>query len=134
MDRLAHGAGSLIVDTGAASKHGRAGLPVAVIGGGWAGCAAAWTLASRGIPVVLHEASGVLGGRARRVERAGLPIDNGQHLLVGAYEATRSLLRTVHGGRIDTGLHRQRLAVVPFARDAHAVRMRAPRLPPPWEM
>ena len=53
-----------------ASRRRRAGLPVAVIGGGWAGCAAAWTLASRGIPVVLHEASGVLGVRARRVERS----------------------------------------------------------------
>ena len=122
------------MNAGPQSKRGRAGPPVAVIGGGWAGCAAAWALASRGVPVVLHEAAGVLGGRARRVERAGLPIDNGQHLLVGAYEATRSLLRNVHGGRVDPGLDRQPLEVVPFARDAAAVRLRALRLPPPWNL
>ena len=122
------------MNAGPQSKRGRAGPPVAVIGGGWAGCAAAWALASRGVPVVLHEAAGVLGGRARRVERAGLPIDNGQHLLVGAYEATRSLLRNVHGGRVDPGLDRRPLGVVPFARDAAAVRLRALHLPPPWNL
>lgn len=131
---MAHGASGLTMSAGPQSQRSRAGPPVAVIGGGWAGCAAAWALASRGVPVVLHEAADVLGGRARRVERAGLPIDNGQHLLVGAYEATRSLLRTVHGGRVDPGLDRQRLEVVPFARDAAAVRLRALHLPPPWNI
>src|SRR6185295_10806302 len=63
--------------------------PAVVIGGGWAGLAAAFGLTSRGIPVVLHESAPQLGGRARRVERAGLPIDNGQHMLVGAYASTR---------------------------------------------
>ena len=36
----------------------------------------------------LFETAPVLGGRARRVLRAGLPLDNGQHLLLGAYEQT----------------------------------------------
>lgn len=131
---MAHGALGPIVIADVPSRRARAGLPVAVIGGGWAGCAAAWTLASRGIPVVLHEAAGVLGGRARRVERSGLPIDNGQHLLVGAYEATRALLWAVHGRRVDLGLHRQPLAIAPLARDAKSVRLSAPRLPPPWNL
>jgi len=39
---------------------------VAVIGGGWAGCAAAVTLADAGIPVTLFEQAKTLGGRARR--------------------------------------------------------------------
>lgn len=112
----------------------RLSAPAAVIGGGWAGCAAAWTLASRGIPVVIHEAAPVLGGRARRVERAGLPIDNGQHLLVGAYDATRSLLRAVHGGRVDAGLRREAMALVPFAPHPGAVTLRVPRLAPPWNL
>ncbi len=38
---------------------------VAVIGGGWAGCTAALTLAEAGINVTLFEASRTLGGRAR---------------------------------------------------------------------
>ena len=40
---------------------------VAVIGGGWAGCAAACTLAEAGIATTLFEASRTLGGRARGV-------------------------------------------------------------------
>ena len=36
---------------------------VAVIGGGWAGCAAAVELATRGACVTLYEASRSLGGR-----------------------------------------------------------------------
>jgi len=73
------------------------GDAVAVIGGGWAGCAAAVELARAGIPVTLFETAPILGGRARRVLRAGLPLDNGQHLLLGAYAQTCALLDLVHG-------------------------------------
>ncbi len=73
------------------------GDAVAVIGGGWAGCAAAVELARAGVPVTLFETAPVLGGRARRVLRAGLPLDNGQHLLLGAYAQTCALLDLVHG-------------------------------------
>jgi squalene-associated FAD-dependent desaturase len=69
---------------------------VAVIGGGWAGCAAAVALARRGHRVTLHEAAPVLGGRARTVQRGGLALDNGQHVLLGAYTATRALVRALH--------------------------------------
>jgi uncharacterized protein with NAD-binding domain and iron-sulfur cluster len=44
---------------------------VAGIGGGWAGCAAALTLAEAGVAVTLYEASRTLGGRARAVELEG---------------------------------------------------------------
>ncbi|HEY7744383.1 MAG TPA: FAD-dependent oxidoreductase, partial [Burkholderiales bacterium] len=43
-------------------------MNVAVIGGGYAGMAAAVTLAERGVPVTVFEAARTLGGRARRVE------------------------------------------------------------------
>ncbi|GAA5159140.1 hydroxysqualene dehydroxylase HpnE [Viridibacterium curvum] len=66
---------------------------VAVIGGGYAGLSAAVELARLGIPVTLFEASRVLGGRARVVEKDGRRIDNGQHLLIGAYTETLKLLR-----------------------------------------
>lgn len=68
---------------------------VAVIGAGWAGIAAAVTLAAAGTPVTLFEAGRQPGGRARRVELDGLPVDNGQHLLIGAYAATLALMRQV---------------------------------------
>lgn len=70
---------------------------VAIIGGGYAGCAAAVELARAGIPVSLFEAGAELGGRARRVRLPGedseaVCVDNGQHLFIGAY---RELLRLI---------------------------------------
>lgn len=71
--------------------------PVAIIGGGYAGMAAAVELAARGYPVDVFEASRTLGGRARAVESAELStlgsVDNGQHILVGAYTETLRLMR-----------------------------------------
>ena len=65
---------------------------VAVVGGGWAGCAAAVTLAEAGVRVTLFEQAKTLGGRARRVALDGIALDNGQHLLIGAYRQTLALM------------------------------------------
>jgi squalene-associated FAD-dependent desaturase len=65
---------------------------VAVIGGGCAGLAAAASLAQQGIPVTLLESSHQLGGRTRGINWKGLRLDNGQHILLGAYSATLRLL------------------------------------------
>lgn len=70
-------------------------LSVAVIGGGWAGLAAAVTLVKAGHAVTVLEMAGQLGGRARSVEMDGLVLDNGQHILIGAYTATLDLMRRV---------------------------------------
>jgi squalene-associated FAD-dependent desaturase len=67
----------------------------AVIGGGWAGCSAAVELASAGYKVTLFEAARTLGGRARAVEANGVMLDNGQHILLGAYSETLRLLELV---------------------------------------
>ncbi len=75
--------------------------PVLVVGGGWAGLAAAVELARHDVPVTLLESAKQLGGRARRMpfgettEQNNHSIDNGQHLIFGAYDSTLSLLRTV---------------------------------------
>ncbi|HEY0267616.1 MAG TPA: hydroxysqualene dehydroxylase HpnE [Methyloradius sp.] len=66
---------------------------VAVIGGGCAGLAAASRLAEKGINVTLYEASPQLGGRARGISWKGLRLDNGQHILLGAYSETLRLLK-----------------------------------------
>ena len=90
--------------------------PVAIIGGGWAGCAAAVTLAQSGVPVLLFETAPVLGGRARRVLRSGLPLDNGQHLLLGAYEHTCALMEIVHGAAgARATFTRSPLSIVPLS-------------------
>lgn len=68
---------------------------VAVIGAGWAGCAAAVELTRRGHRVVVFEAARMPGGRARTVEIDGRALDNGQHILLGAYRETLRLMRVV---------------------------------------
>jgi len=68
---------------------------VAVVGAGYAGMAAAVTLAGRGVPVTVFESGPVPGGRARRVSVQGNELDNGQHILVGAYTTLFSLMRQV---------------------------------------
>jgi len=71
------------------------GPATAVIGGGWAGLSAAVALADAGHAVTLYEAARTLGGRARSVEVQGRQLDNGQHIMLGAYDATLGLLRRV---------------------------------------
>ena len=68
---------------------------VAIVGAGWAGCAAAVALTWRGIPVTLFEASRVPGGRARRVMLDDRSLDNGQHILLGAYQSTLRVMQQV---------------------------------------
>ena len=73
------------------------GSSIGVIGGGWAGCAAAALLAARGHAVTLLEAAPMLGGRARTLEThdAPEPLDNGQHIAIGAYADTLALLQSL---------------------------------------
>ena len=78
----------------------KAPMKVAVIGGGWAGMAAAVTAAQKGHDVTVLEAARSLGGRARGVpvtlpDGRELILDNGQHILIGAYSETLRLMRTV---------------------------------------
>lgn len=65
---------------------------VAVIGAGWAGLAAAVELSEAGCALSLFEMAREAGGRARGVDHHGLRIDNGQHIMIGAYQATLALL------------------------------------------
>jgi squalene-associated FAD-dependent desaturase len=99
---------------------------VAVVGAGWAGLAAAVTLAERGVPVTVFEASRSLGGRARRVSIDGADLDNGQHVLIGAYRESLRLMRQV-GADPDRLLLRLPLEF----RFADGFHLRAPRLPYP---
>jgi hydroxysqualene dehydroxylase len=72
---------------------------VIVIGGGVAGLAAVTALAEQGIAVTLLEAASQLGGRARSVAIEANSqvhqLDNGQHILLGAYAETLKLLAKI---------------------------------------
>ncbi|MGJ7579320.1 hydroxysqualene dehydroxylase HpnE [Variovorax sp. RHLX14] len=72
-------------------------MKLAVIGAGWAGLSCAVEAVSAGHEVTVFEASRSLGGRARRIdlEDAGPPLDNGQHILIGAYRETLAMMRRV---------------------------------------
>ena len=101
---------------------------VAVVGAGYAGLAAAVGLVRAGCHVSLIEANRTPGGRARRVEYRGALLDNGQHLLLGAYRATLGLMREV--GVSDRALVRLPLTLVFPRRFA----FRAPHLPAPLHL
>lgn len=66
-----------------------------IIGGGWSGLAAAVTLVQRGHPVHLIESAKQLGGRARNVSWHDQVIDNGQHLMIGAYQHMLDMMALV---------------------------------------
>ncbi len=68
---------------------------VAIVGAGWAGLAAAVRAVERGHQVTLYEMSHRLGGRARSDDTAKGHLDNGQHILIGAYTETLHLMQRV---------------------------------------
>jgi squalene-associated FAD-dependent desaturase len=86
------------------------GTSIAIIGAGWAGLACAVDCVRRGLQPTLFEAAPQPGGRARTVRMDGLPLDNGQHILIGAYSETLALMRTV-GADPDTLFDRLPLAL-----------------------
>jgi squalene-associated FAD-dependent desaturase len=101
---------------------------VAVVGGGYAGMAAALDLAEAGLNVTVFETAPELGGRARRVTVHGETLDNGQHILSGAYSALLDAMQ--RAGSPKAGLRRTRLQ---FAMPPD-FEMKAPRLPAPLHL
>lgn len=103
---------------------------LAVIGAGWAGLACAVEATRLGHAVTLFEAAHMPGGRARRVDDMhGLALDNGQHILIGAYTATLKLMRDV-GVDVDCVLLRLPLSL----RFADGGGLKLPRLPAPLDL
>jgi len=134
-------------------------MNIAIIGGGYAGMAAAVELAARGIPVTVFESAKQLGGRARGVvtqhpvlqkkklsvpsiqlspigEKGNRPLsgeslilDNGQHLLLGCYRETLRLIELVGGNLAQDFLR------LPLQLDLHGqFSLKAPRLPAPLHL
>jgi squalene-associated FAD-dependent desaturase len=70
---------------------------VVIIGGGFAGLAAAVRLCERGYEVLLLERRAHLGGRAYSFidSKTGDVVDNGQHLFMGCYHHTIAFLKTI---------------------------------------
>ncbi|HEX4859387.1 MAG TPA: hydroxysqualene dehydroxylase HpnE [Usitatibacteraceae bacterium] len=101
---------------------------VAIVGAGYAGMAAALTVAGKGGQVSVFETARQLGGRARRVDYGGETLDNGQHILSGAYTVLLSLMAQV--GVPANALRRVPLGL--FMPPAFC--LQAPRWPAPWHL
>lgn len=111
-------------------KPGRSRMDVGIIGAGWSGLAAAVELTRSGHRVTIYESARLAGGRARRVETNHLTLDNGQHLLIGAYSETLRLMDTVKPGSSTSGFLR-----LPLTLDyPDGVKIRAPRLTAPFHL
>ena len=102
---------------------------IAIIGGGYAGMAAAATLSSHNIPVTVFESAKQLGGRARGVLQHDTQLDNGQHILLGCYHNTLKLIELV-GGNIAQDFQR-----LPLQLTLHKqFELKAPHLPAPLHL
>jgi squalene-associated FAD-dependent desaturase len=106
---------------------------LAIVGAGWAGLAAAVAATQGGHTVTVFEAARSLGGRARTVPIA-LPdgrtalLDNGQHILIGAYVETLRLMEAVG---VDPAAAFLRLPLV--LRDPQGHGLALPAWPAPWD-
>ena len=107
-------------------------MKIAVIGAGWAGCAAAVEATRLGYQVTVFEAARIPGGRARRVIATvagqAVALDNGQHILIGAYAETLRLMTDVG---VDAGAALLRLPLTLQFPDGSGLRL--PRWPAPLD-
>lgn len=106
---------------------------VAIIGGGWAGLTAAAQLSAHRAEVTVFESARQLGGRARRVPFDDQGVDNGQHLLLGAYHDTLELLQTI-GVEADEVLYRAPLSLPIWGLDGDRISLQAAALPAPLHL
>lgn len=113
-------------------------MKIAIIGAGWSGLSCAIELVKMGHQVRVFEASPLIGGRAKSVECKGLAgnqqaltknavLDNGQHILIGAYRSCIGLMHTL-GLPIDQLFYRQTLAM----NYPNGNGIRFPNLNSPW--
>ncbi len=111
----------------------RTPLRIAIIGGGWAGIGCRRKPAATGPPATHLGSQPHLGGPCRALTVQGpqgqhWTLDNGQHILIGAYSACLQAMRTV-GVQPDQALQRLPLDL----RYADGTGLQLPHLPPPWD-
>jgi squalene-associated FAD-dependent desaturase len=107
---------------------------VIVIGGGFAGLSAAVRLTRDGARVLVLEARSRLGGRATAFtdRQTGELVDNGQHVLVGAYTDSFAFLREIGAG--ENVRLQPSLAVTMIDREGRRSRFTCPALPSPFHL
>lgn len=109
-------------------------MKVVVIGGGWSGLAAAVELAKNNVDVQLLESARQVGGRARAIKFGQFHVDNGQHILLGAYSSILQLLETI-GIREEALFRRESLYLRLHRERGVSVNLQAPSwLPAPLHL
>src|SRR5512134_2651692 len=107
---------------------------VAVVGGGFAGLAAATKLADEGARVLVLDSRPQLGGRATAFadRETGELVDNGQHVLFGCYRETFAFLRRI--GAEDHVRRQPSLAVPYIDRFGRRSLLQCPPVPAPLHL
>ena len=108
-------------------------MKVVIAGGGWAGLSAAVELTRQGIPCTVCEAAAQPGGRARNVHHDGWQVDNGQHIMLGAYEEILNLLKVLNVPE-STVLKRQPLQLNMHSLKSGRYVLKTPQLPAPLHL
>ncbi|MFN4350042.1 MAG: hydroxysqualene dehydroxylase HpnE [Hylemonella sp.] len=109
-------------------------MKLAIVGAGWAGMAAAVAATQAGHEVTVFEAARTLGGRARGLQGQlpdgrSVALDNGQHIMIGAYTETLRLMQEVG---VDTQTALRRLPLTLKFPDGAGLQL--PRLPVPLDV
>ncbi|HKJ09446.1 MAG TPA: hydroxysqualene dehydroxylase HpnE, partial [Gammaproteobacteria bacterium] len=87
----------------------------------------------QGVPVTVLESARQLGGRARCVPFGSYRVDNGQHVMIGAYHAMLELLELLGVAEKAVFLRRP-LELAMHTPGGRGVRVKAPPLPAPLHM
>jgi len=112
----------------------RLSMHTVIIGAGWAGLSAAVKLGQQHHQVTVLESARQAGGRARSAPFADGWVDNGQHLLIGAYHQTLKLLDMISIEET-TVFNRLPLQLIMRNRSDHQdIHMQAAPLPAPLHM
>lgn len=107
---------------------------ICIIGGGFAGLSAAVFLDSLGYKITLLEKKPILGGRTYAFwdKKTDTWVDNGQHILIGAYHETLKLIENLG---VTHRLTIQKKTEVPLIFDTKKpTRFTLPRLPVPFNL
>jgi len=108
-----------------------------IIGAGWAGLATALELSRNNMQVTLLDSAKQAGGRARAIQYKDYHVDNGQHLLIGAYHNILHLLKILNINETETFLRQ------PLTLNMHSLltaschptlQIKAPALPAPFHL
>ncbi len=108
---------------------------VIIVGAGWSGLACAITLINAGYQITLLESAQNIGGRARTIENKNskLVLDNGQHIMLGAYHITREIFSILQLDEADI-LERSPLELNMFSPEKCSYHLQTTQLPAPLHL